>query len=200
MLSKRIFDLLFAIPGIVLLLPFFCIIAFLVRMDSEGGVIFTQRRVGLNGRHFLILKFRTMVVNAESMGPKVTPSDDSRITGIGCFLRRYKLDELPQLFNVLKGEMSLVGPRPELPEYVDFYPQEAKEIILSVLPGMTDNAFIEFRREDQILMNSVDLVKDYREKILPIKLGYYERYANERSLWVDLNLIVRTFSTILKQT
>lgn len=200
MLSKRIFDLLFVVPGIAFLLPVFFIIALMVKVDGRGEVIFKQRRVGLNGKCFLILKFRTMVINAESMGPKVTPSNDSRITSLGRFLREYKLDELPQLFNVLKGEMSLVGPRPELPEYVDFYPQKAKGIILSVPPGLTDNAFIEFREENEILMNSIDLVKDYREKVLPIKIDYYRRYVHERSLWVDFSLIIKTFGTILRKT
>lgn len=199
MLSKRIFDLFFVVPGILLLLPLFCVVALLVKFDSHGEVIFKQTRVGLHGKYFLILKFRTMIAASEAIGPKVTKLSDPRITRSGHFLRKYKLDELPQLFNVLKGEMSLVGPRPDVPEYVDFYPPDMQKVILSVPPGLTDTAFIEFRRENEILMHSKDVVKDYREKVLPIKLDYYQRYVHERSLWVDFKLIISTFFVILRQ-
>jgi len=196
MINKRIFDLLLVIPGLIVLSPVFLLIFFLISRDSDGPILFRQKRVGLNGQVFNVLKFRTMIVNAEQKGAKITTSGDSRITKTGCWLRKYKLDELPQLINVLKGDMSLVGPRPEVPEYVEFYTDEQKKKVLSVLPGITDRASIEFRNENDILKNSKDPVQDYKEKILPIKLDYYEKYVDERSLWLDLKLIIKTIVAI----
>jgi len=196
MINKRIFDLLLVIPGLIVLSPVFLLIFFLISRDSDGPILFRQKRVGLNGQVFNVLKFRTMIVNAEQKGAKITTSGDSRITKTGCWLRKYKLDELPQLINVLKGDMSLVGPRPEVPEYVEFYTDEQKKKVLSVLPGITDRASIEFRNENDILKNSKDPVQDYKEKILPIKLDYYEKYVEERSLWLDLKLIIKTIVAI----
>lgn len=197
MFIKRLFDLLLVIPSLVLLSPFFLVIALFIKLDSKGAVVFKQTRVGLHGKHFLVLKFRTMVVDAEQKGKKITTSGDARITKVGFFLRKYKIDELPQLFNVLKNEMSLVGPRPEVPEYVEFYPKETKRIIFSVLPGITDRASIEYRDENEILANSIDPVKDYRDKVLPIKLEYYKKYVEEQSLWVDFSLIISTLNVVI---
>lgn len=198
MFFKRIFDIVFALPSIVLLLPVFLVIAMIIKLDSKGPVLFKQIRVGRYGVLFHVLKFRTMVVDAEAKGAKITTDRDSRITRVGYFLREYKLDELPQLFNVLKGEMSLVGPRPEVPEYIKFYPNDMKKAVLSVPPGITDRASIEFRDESKILADSIDPIKDYREKILPIKLSYYKKYVQERSLWMDFGLIIGTFGAILR--
>ncbi len=196
MFSKRLFDLFFVIPGLLVLSPVLVITAFLIKIKDGGDVLFKQVRVGKNGEHFSVLKFRTMVVNAEALGNKVTTGDDPRITSIGKVLRKYKLDELPQLINVLKGDMSLVGPRPEVPEYVNFYPEETRSIVLSVPPGMTDKASIEFVNENELLSGSDDPVSDYKNKILPIKLDYYVDYVNTRSLWLDFSLIIKTVVAI----
>ena len=180
MIAKRIFDLVFAIPGLLILMPVFVVVAVWIKMDSSGPVFFRQQRVGKSGQLFSIYKFRTMVVNAESMGAKVTVGDDPRITQSGNFLRKYKLDELPQLFNVLTGDMSLVGPRPEVPEYVEYWPISVRDLVLSVPPGITDFASIEFRNENELLEDVSDPVDTYVRDILPIKLRYYERYVREQ--------------------
>jgi len=197
MIAKRLFDLFFVIPGLVLLSPIFLVISLLIKRDDNGPVLFKQERVGLNGRPFKVLKFRTMVVDAEKQGAKVTMGGDSRITQTGQWLRKYKIDELPQLINVLKGEMSLVGPRPEVPEYVAFYSEQQKKTVLSVLPGITDIASIEFRNENDLLVGSTDPIKDYKEKILPIKISYYEEYVKKRSLWLDFKIIFKTMYVIV---
>lgn len=196
MFSKRIFDLFFVIPGLLLLSPVLMIIAIIIKLKDGGDVLFKQIRVGKNGQNFEVLKFRTMVLNAESLGDKVTTGDDPRITPIGHVLRKYKFDELPQLINVLKGEMSLVGPRPEVPEYVEFYSDEVRNIVLSVPPGMTDKASIEFVNENDILSGSKDPVNDYKNKVLPIKLDYYVDYVKNRSLYLDFSLIIKTIIAI----
>jgi len=198
MILKRVFDLFFVIPGLLILSPILLVIAVLINRDSGDPILFKQERVGLDGKLFKVLKFRTMVVDAEKQGAKVTTGSDPRITQTGYWLRKYKLDELPQLFNVLKGEMSLVGPRPEVPEYVEFYSDKQKETVLSVLPGITDTASIEFRNENELLTDSDDPVRDYREKVLPIKLAYYEKYVKEHSMWLDFKLIIKTVVVIIK--
>lgn len=198
MISKRIFDLFFVIIGVVLLSPVLLIISVFIRSGSDGSILFKQERVGLNGKLFKVLKFRTMIVDAEQKGAKITTGGDPRITQTGQWLRKYKLDELPQLFNVLLGKMSLVGPRPEVPEYVEFYTSQEREIVLSVLPGITDTASIEFRNENELLAGSKDPVKDYKEKILPIKISYYKKYVEERSLWLDFKIIIKTIVAIVR--
>ena len=200
MTAKRCLDLLFAIPGLVVLLPFFAAVACWIKLDSPGPVFFRQKRVGRHGRPFQVLKFRTMVQDAEKMGAKITVGGDDRITRCGRILRKYKLDELPQLINVLRGEMSLVGPRPEVPEYVSHYPAEIREIVLSVPPGITDYASLEFRNENDLLSGAADPQAVYVNEILPRKLEHYVRYVRNRSLLVDLSLIVRTILTIMRTT
>ncbi len=197
MTFKRLFDLVFVILGLLILAPVLLLITFLIKRDGDGAVLFKQERVGLHGKLFKVLKFRTMVVDAEKLGEKVTTGNDPRITKSGHWLRKYKLDELPQLFNVFKGDMSLVGPRPEVPEYVAFYTEEQKKTVLSVLPGITDKASIEFRNENEILAGSNDPVRDYREKVLPIKLKFYEKYVKERTLWLDFKIIIKTVVAIV---
>jgi len=196
MIGKRLFDLFFVIPGLLVLAPVFAVVALIIKLKDGGNVLFKQVRVGKNGKHFKVLKFRTMVINAEKLGDKITTGNDPRITPIGAFLRKYKLDELPQLLNVLKGEMSLVGPRPEVPEYVEYYPEETRKIVLSVPPGITDKASIEFVNENELLNDSEDPVSDYKNKVLPIKLAYNVDYVRERSLWLDFSLIFRTIAAI----
>ena len=197
MFAKRLFDLVFVIPGLIILSPVFLVVGFLIKSKDGGSIFFKQTRVGKEGKHFKVLKFRTMVVDAEKLGAKVTTGNDPRITPVGAFLRKYKLDELPQLLNVLIGNMSLVGPRPEVPEYVEFYPQETKDIIFSVHPGITDTASIEFVNENELLTDSKDPIEDYKNKVLPIKLGYSMDYVKTRSLWVDFKLILKTVSAIV---
>lgn len=196
-MAKRIFDLFFTIPGIIILSPILITCAIWVKLDSPGEIFFRQVRVGKNGVPFRIFKFRTMVTDAEKRGKQITVGNDSRVTKSGEFLRHYKLDELPQLFNVLLGEMSLVGPRPEVPRYISEYSEEDREIVLSVRPGITDNASIEFRSENEILGKAVDPERAYIEEILPIKIAYYKNYVQNHSLWGDFVIILKTFQAIV---
>jgi lipopolysaccharide/colanic/teichoic acid biosynthesis glycosyltransferase len=195
MLFKRIFDLLAASLGLFFLFPTFIVVAVLIRIDSPGPIFFRQERVGKNGKIFRIYKFRTMRKESEKEG-KITVGHDARITPIGHVLRRFKIDELPQLFNVIRNEMSLVGPRPEVPQYVAYYPAELRDTVLSVPPGITDWASIEFKDENAMLGGSSDPVRRYIEEIIPIKLSYYVRYVNERSFAVDLKIIFLTLFAI----
>ena len=198
MITKRIFDLFFVIPGLFLLSPIFLFLALWIKIDSTGPIFFRQERVGKSGNLFRIFKFRTMVADAESLGAKITVGKDPRITRSGVFLRKYKLDELPQLINILKGEMSLVGPRPEVPEYVAYWPIDVCDLILSVPPGITDYASIEFRNENELLEGVVDPVETYVREIMPIKLEYYVRYVRERSILLDFWLVLRTIAAIFR--
>ncbi|QWV95951.1 sugar transferase [Geomonas nitrogeniifigens] len=195
-MSKRLFDLFFAGTGLILLAPLWLLVAFWIKYDSPGPVFFRQERVGRFGTLFRIFKFRTMCLDAEAKGRQLTVGEDPRITRSGAFLRKYKLDELPQLLNVVKGEMSLVGPRPEVPRYVSLYPEEMRDVVLSVQPGITDYASIEYKDENAILGQAADPDRAYIEEIMPVKLGYYARYVSERSLWVDLKLILSTLLAI----
>jgi len=163
-------------------------------MDSPGPVFFRQERVGHLGRLFRMHKFRTMF--ADASGISLTVGDDPRVTRCGRFLRRFKLDELPQLLDVLNGDMSLVGPRPEVPRYMAQYPEDLRKIVLSVPPGITDIAAIKFKNENELLKNSQDPEKDYIEKILPLKIKYYQQYIAKRSLALDLKLIFQTIKAI----
>lgn len=199
MLSKRAFDLAAAGVGLLLLSPAFAVIAVLIKLDSPGPVFFRQERVGKNGIPFRILKFRTMVTDAEKRG-QITVGRDARITRAGHFLRRFKLDEFPQLLNIVRGEMSLVGPRPEVPRYVACYPEKLRDTVLSVAPGLTDWASIEFRDENAILANASDPERSYIEEILPVKLDYYARYVAEHNFFTDLKIILATLSAVFMRT
>jgi lipopolysaccharide/colanic/teichoic acid biosynthesis glycosyltransferase len=192
MLAKRLFDLFWSILGLVLLSPLFLIVAVWIKRDSPGSVFFRQVRVGRFEIPFRIYKFRTMVVDAEKKGLQLTSGKDPRITRSGDFLRRTKIDELPQLINVLKGEMSLVGPRPEVPKYVEYYPNDAKKVVFSLCPGITDYAAILFRNENDILEGAEDPEGTYLNQILPEKIALYLKYAKERSFWLDFRLIIGT--------
>jgi len=193
MLAKRLFDLFWTVPGLIVLSPLFLAVAVWIKLDSPGPVFFRQVRVGKHEKPFRIYKFRTMVSDAENRGLSITTEKDPRITRSGEFLRRTKIDELPQLINVVKGEMSLVGPRPEVPRYVAYYPERGqRKRIFSLQPGVTDYAAIQFRNENELLERSGDPEKTYIDEILPEKLDLYLRYANERSLWIDLKLILGT--------
>ena len=198
MIAKRLFDLLLVVPGVLLLLPLMLFIAAIIKLDSPGPALFRQERVGRHGRSFEIFKFRTMAADARERGPNITVGTDSRITRVGRTLRKYKLDELPQLLNVLRGEMSLVGPRPEVAEFVDIYPTELRDVVLSVPPGLTDYAAIEFRSESEVLGAAADPRACYVNEVLPKKLALYARYVRERSLGLDMLLIARTIVAILR--
>lgn len=193
---KRIFDLFFSLLGLILLSPILLVIAVLIKLDSPGTVFYRGVRVGKNGSSFCIYKFRTMIINAESIGASSTADDDPRITGMGKFLRRYKLDELPQLFNVVLGEMSLVGPRPQVQWAVDLYTPEERQV-LTVRPGITDYASLRFPNEGEILRGSQDPDKEYMEKIHPEKMRLSLEYVRTRSLWVDIRIILQTLAVIL---
>jgi len=197
MIAKRLFDLLLAISGLFILLPLFIAIAIWVKLDSRGPIFFRQERVGQFEKLFKIHKFRTMTWEPDKQGPQLTVAGDARITPSGRFLRRYKLDELAQLIDVLQGNMSLVGPRPEVPKYVAVYPDETRLVVLSVKPGITDFASIEFVHETQLLAQSEDPEKTYINKILPLKLDHCMRYVQERSLRLDVILILRTLKVIV---
>jgi lipopolysaccharide/colanic/teichoic acid biosynthesis glycosyltransferase len=197
-MSKRIFDWLACSLGLLVLSPVLMGLALLIKLDSPGPVFFRQERVGLCGRVFRIHKFRTMVTDAERLGLQITVGTDARVTRVGQWLRKYKLDELPQLLDVWLGHMSLVGPRPEVPRYVACYPADVREVVLSVRPGITDRASIEFKDENEILGRSTDPHLAYVNEVLPIKLCYYVEYVNKRSFWGDVSLIFKTFTALVR--
>lgn len=190
---KRLFDLVLSICGILFLLPFFIIISVLIKLDSPGDIIFKQTRVTKDGKEFKIFKFRTMKSNTEKQG-QITIGADSRITFVGNFLRKTKLDELPQLFNIVKGDMSFVGPRPEVPKYVAMYTWDQKEI-LKVRAGITDYASIYFSNESEILGKQKNPEKFYIEKIMPYKIELNKKYIKESGIITDIKII---FLTIFK--
>ena len=168
------------------------VVAILIKYDSKGPVFFRQERVGQFGRLFKIFKFRTMRMSNNSNLLQITVGSDHRITHVGYFLRKYKIDELPQLIDVFLGRMSLVGPRPEVPMYVEYYPNTIKSIVLSVKPGMTDKASIEFKAESEILARSINPKRDYIEKIIPLKLDFSLAYIANRSFFGDIIIIIKT--------
>lgn len=192
---KRLFDFCCALVGLTLLSPVLLIVAIWIKVDSNGDILFKQKRVGLKGKEFKILKFRTMI--SEAKGLQITVGEDPRITSSGHFLRKTKLDELPQLINVLRGEMSLVGPRPEVPGYMREYASEVREQILSVRPGITDKASIEFTNEAELLAKADDPRRAYIEEIMPVKAKYYLDYARNHTLRGDILLIVMTLKKII---
>jgi len=195
---KRLFDIVFSLLGLMLTTPILLILAILIKREDGGPVFYRGVRVGRHGKLFRIFKFRTMVVNAEKIGGSSTADDDPRITKIGKFIRKYKLDELPQLINVLKGEMSFVGPRPEVQHYVNMYTNEEKAI-LNVKPGITDWASMWNSDEGAILAGSTDAEKTYMEKIRPEKIRLQLKYVRKRSFFVDLKIIFQTLFKLVKR-
>ena len=196
-MAKRLFDIIVSLMGLLLLFPLLLFMAFFIKFEDKGPIFYRGVRVGRYGKSFRIFKFRTMVVNAEELGGPSTADDDPRITKIGRWLRKYKLDELPQLINVLRGEMSFVGPRPEVQHYVDMF-SEKERAILSVRPGITDWASLWNPDEGAVLAGSPDPEKTYMEKIRPEKIRLQLKYVRERSFWIDLRIIAQTLLTILK--
>lgn len=196
LVSKRIFDFLISLGGLILLSPFFLIIALLIALESPGGFLFMQWRVGKNGRDFRLYKFRTMKPDSEGKGQLTVGSRDSRITSIGYLLRKYKLDELPQLVNVLLGDMSLVGPRPEVRKYVDLYTPEQLQV-LSVKPGITDFASIQYFKESDLLAQSSDPEQTYINTIMPHKLSINMEYVKYGGWKMDCQILTQTILRIL---
>ena len=189
---KRLFDVIFSFFGLILVSPLLLLLAILIKLDSPGPIFYRGKRVGKDGKEFRIFKFRSMVENAEELGGSSTAADDPRLTRIGKFLKKYQLDELPQLINVLKGEMSLVGPRPEVKMYVDMMTDEERKTILSIKPGMTDLASLWDFHEGEILRGSPDPEKTYQEKIRPTKIKLQLEYVKNRSFLLDLKIILKT--------
>jgi len=194
--GKRVFDFICSILGLIVLSPIFFIIALMIKIEDGGPVLFIQKRVGYKDRPFFMYKFRTMVVDAEKKGNLLTVGGDPRITKSGRLLRKFKLDELPQLINVLKGEMSLVGPRPEVEKYVNLYTNEQRKV-LNLYPGITDPASIEYVNESELLAQSSDPEKLYVEKIMPEKIRINLEYAMKASWWTDFLVIVKTLARII---
>lgn len=193
---KRVFDIVFSIIGLIIMLIPMIIISIIIKLQSDGPVFFRQIRVGRYNKDFEILKFRTMVVDAEQKGMQITVGKDPRITKIGSFLRKTKLDEFPQLINVLKGEMSFVGPRPEVRHYVDMYNEEQKQVLL-IRPGITDRASITFRDEANVLAKSKNPEETYIHEIMPKKLKYNLEYIRSFSVMTDIRLILETLRKII---
>jgi len=193
---KRFFDVLFSAVLVIVLLPLGIVVSILIVLDDFGSPFFVQQRVGLNGKNFGLLKFRSMRKNAESKGQLTVGMKDNRITRSGYFIRKYKIDELPQLVNVFLGEMSVVGPRPEVPKYVLLYNEEQQNV-LSIKPGITDFASIEYVRENELLSASSDPEETYIKEIMPAKLELNLKYLREQSFLTDMKIILQTIKAIL---
>lgn len=193
---KRLFDIVFSLLGIILLLPFFLLFTLLIIFTSGFPVLYIQKRVGKGNKDFSLLKFRTMRPGSDQKGLLTVGAKDTRITPIGYFLRKYKIDELPQLFNVLAGSMSFVGPRPEVRKYTEMYNEEQKKV-LAVKPGITDYASFVYSNENEILSRAEDPEQQYINKVMPAKLKLNLKYIQEQSLGTDLNIILKTIGRIL---
>jgi lipopolysaccharide/colanic/teichoic acid biosynthesis glycosyltransferase len=196
MLTKRILDFIASLLGLLVLLPVLFVIAIFIKLSMPGPVFFIQKRIGQGGKEFCLLKFRTMMIKPKTLEGSFDAGDQSRITSLGKILRKTKLDEIPQLINVLKGEMSLVGPRPEVKKWTEVY-SDQWAIVHRVKPGITDNASIEFRNEEELLAQSSNPEDTYRNVILPRKLQLYINYVNHHSFLGDLMIILRTIQTII---
>jgi lipopolysaccharide/colanic/teichoic acid biosynthesis glycosyltransferase len=192
---KRVFDVTTAAFGLFLLSPMLILVAIMIKLTSRGPIFFRQQRVGKRFRHFFIYKFRTMIQNAPRQGGPITFGDDPRITRVGRVLRKTKIDELPRLFNVLKGDMSLVGPRPEVPRYVDMF-REDYAVILQVRPGITDLASIKYRDEAVILGRAENPEEEYVKRVLPEKIRYAKEYVDKASLLLDFRIILQTMARL----
>lgn len=194
---KRIFDVLFSLIVILCFFSFGLIISILIKLSSSGGIFYSQIRIGKNAKPFKIYKFRSMKIDSDHSQKLTIGMKDPRITSIGFFIRKYKLDEFPQFINVLIGNMSIVGPRPEVKEYVDRYSDEQRKI-LSLKPGITDYASIEYFKENELLAASSDPEKTYIEEIMPAKLKLNEKYLENQSLGHDIQIIWKTIKKVLK--
>src|SRR5262245_55097454 len=195
---KRILDIVVSLIGLICLFPLLLLVAILVKLDSPGPIFFKQERIGMRFRPFQILKFRTMVQDSSTRGKSITVGNDPRITRVGWFLRKTKIDELPQLINVLRGEMTFVGPRPEVPQYVEMFRKDYEEI-LKIRPGMTDLASIKYRDEAKLLGQSQNPEEEYVTHVLPDKIRLGKEYIRCSSLAFDLRLIFRTFLKVIQE-
>lgn len=193
---KRLFDFFSSLTALIFLLPFFFIVALLIAIEGGFPVFFTQTRIGKNKIPFQLLKFRTMIKDADKLGKITIGKRDPRVTNVGHFLRSYKLDELPQLLNILKGEMSVVGPRPEVEEYVNLYTEEQNKVFLAK-PGLTDYASLKYINESEVLAKSSDPNKTYIEEVMPAKLQLNLKYIEEQGLLTDLKIIFKTIGKIV---
>ena len=193
---KRLMDIFFSLIGLIVLFPLFLVIALIITLDSKGGVFYKQIRVGKDGKDFKLFKFRSMAVGSDKKGLLTVGGNDSRITKPGYFIRKYKIDELPQLINVFIGDMSLVGPRPEVRKYVDLYNEEQQKV-LSVQPGITDYASIAYINENEVLGNSENPEKTYIEEVMPSKLKLNLKYIEEKSVVTDIKIIFKTIAKII---
>jgi len=196
-MMKRLFDIICSLFGLISISPIFLVVPILIKLDSKGPVFFKQWRIGKDGKQFKVYKFRTMLQDADKVGSLITAGNDQRITRIGKLLRRYEIDELPTLINVLKGDMSIVGPRPEVPKYLKHYNRKYREV-LSVRPGITDLGTMKFRDEAKYL-NGQNHGEIYEKEILPQKLDLYLEYVHNNSFFFDLKIILKTIVLILKQ-
>jgi lipopolysaccharide/colanic/teichoic acid biosynthesis glycosyltransferase len=199
-MSKRLFDLLGAAVSLLLLAPLLALLALLIKLDSAGPVFFRQERVGQGGRPFRIHKFRTMVADAPMRGPAITAAGDPRVTRFGRWLRASKLDELPQLIDVLAGHMSLVGPRPEVPRYVALYPPDLRARVLAVRPGITDPVSLDFADEGHLLAQAPDPEREYVQVVMPAKLQASAAYAEAATLRSDLRVLTQTLRVLVART
>jgi lipopolysaccharide/colanic/teichoic acid biosynthesis glycosyltransferase len=195
-MAKRLFDIIFSIIGVIILFPFLIIISLFIIVDSKGGAFYTQNRVGKNNVDFSLYKFRTMKTDSDKKGLLTVGNNDVRITNIGYTLRKYKIDEMPQLFNVLNGTMSFVGPRPEVRKYVKLYTEDQKQI-LNVKPGITDYASLEYFNENELLGRSENPEETYIKEVLPAKIKLNKKYINNQGLGTDISIIFKTFKRII---
>ncbi len=193
---KRLMDIFFSLIGLIVLFPLFLVIGLIITLDSKGGVFYKQTRVGKDGKDFKLFKFRSMAVGSDKKGLLTVGGSDSRITKPGYFIRKYKIDELPQLINVFIGDMSLVGPRPEVRKYVDLYNEEQQKV-LSVQPGITDYASIAYINENEVLGKSDNPEKTYIEEVMPSKLKLNLKYIEEKSVITDIKIIFKTIAKII---
>jgi len=193
---KRILDIVVSLIGLIFLLPLLVLVAILIKLDSPGPVFFRQERVGRGFRPFLIYKFRTMAEDSPARGPSITFGRDPRITRVGWFLRKSKIDELPQLFNVFKGDMTFVGPRPEVPRYVELFKHDYEEI-LTIRPGITDLASLKYRNEAALLGNADNPEQEYLTRVLPDKISLGKEYIKRSSITFDLKLISKTLLNLV---
>lgn len=194
---KRIFDIFMALIAVILLLPFFILVSLAIVLDSKGGVFYKQERIGKNRKPFSLLKFRSMSIGADKKGLLTVGSNDIRVTRVGLFIRKYKIDELPQILNILIGNMSFVGPRPEVQKYVDKYSVEQLKV-LQVRPGLTDYASLEYFNENELLSESQNPEETYIHEVMPAKLKLNFKYIENQSFFIDLKLIFRTIKRVLR--
>jgi len=194
---KRCFDIIFSLIGIILSSPFLLLFSILIKKESPGPTFYKGERAGVNGKIFKMFKFRSMIISADKIGGPSTSADDVRLLKIGKFLRKYQLDELPQFINILKGDMSFVGPRPEIPSEVERYSKEDRSIILSVRPGLTDLAILENVHEEEILKGAKDTHEAYRRLIQPQKIRLAKKYVQTKSFLLDIKIIIKTLKSAI---